>query len=130
MKSGIMEIGDIFVVNKSDRPGSEQFFNSLKSSIHYQTTKSLDSIRFIKTVATEEKGVEELYFTIKENIKRNSPDHSLNLLARKAWQLMAESRMKNVDQAALLSSIQKAIEAGNFNIYRFSEDYANEIFSK
>ena len=40
MKSGIMEIGDIFVVNKSDRPGAEQFLHSLKSSIHYQTNKA------------------------------------------------------------------------------------------
>ncbi len=30
MKSGIMEIGDIFVVNKSDRPGAEQFFTFIK----------------------------------------------------------------------------------------------------
>ena len=72
MKSGIMEIGDIFVVNKSDRPGAEQFFNSLKSSIHFQTAKPADEIRFVQTVATEEKGIEELYQAIKENIKKLS----------------------------------------------------------
>jgi LAO/AO transport system kinase len=129
MKSGIMEIGDIFVVNKSDRPGSEQFFNSLKSSIHYQTIKPVADIRFIQTVATEEKGIEELYFVIKENTKRNSPGLSPKFLARKAWQLIAENRMKNVDQVKLLEAIERAIGSGNFNIYRFSEAYAREILS-
>ncbi|HEY2348141.1 MAG TPA: methylmalonyl Co-A mutase-associated GTPase MeaB, partial [Puia sp.] len=65
MKSGFMEIGDIFVVNKSDRPGAEQFMTSLKSSIHYQTAKQTERIKFIQTVATEEKGIAELYKAIR-----------------------------------------------------------------
>src|SRR5450755_906063 len=77
MKSGIMEIGDIFVVNKSDRPGAEQFLTSLKSSIHYQTAKPMNEIHFIQTIATEEKGIPELYSVIKENIHRLSPHRSL-----------------------------------------------------
>src|SRR5579872_5557982 len=67
MKSGIMEIGDIFVVNKSDRPGAELFLHSLKSSIHYQTNKPVDEIKFIQTIATEEKGIAELYEAITEH---------------------------------------------------------------
>ena len=130
MKAGIMEIGDIFVVNKSDRPGSEQFFNSLKSSIHYQTSKPMDDIRFIQTVATEEKGIEELYFAIKENAKRNSPGLSPIILAQKVWQLIVESRMNNVDQVKLVAAIEKAIGSGNFNLYRFSEAYARGIFKE
>jgi LAO/AO transport system kinase len=130
MKSGIMEIGDIFVVNKSDRPGSEQFFNSLKSSFQYQTSKPVDAVRFIQTVATEEKGIEELYLTIKENTKRHSPGFSPGILAQKAWQLIAEGRMKNVDQVKLQEAIEKAIRSGNFNLYRFSDAYAREIFKE
>src|SRR5450432_3056352 len=68
MKSGILEIADIFIVNKSDRPGAKQFFLSLKSSIHYRTSKSTDELHFIQSVATEEKGITELYKVIKNNI--------------------------------------------------------------
>ena len=126
MKSGIMEIGDIFVVNKSDRPGAEQFFNSLKSSIHFQTAKPADEIRFVQTVATEEKGIEELYQAIKENIKKLSPDHSIKLLTQKAWRLIAEYRMRGINQDELIYSIEKAMKENDFNLYRFSETFARE----
>ena len=126
MKSGIMEIGDIFVVNKSDRPGAEQFFNSLKSSIHFQTAKPADEIRFVQSVATEEKGIEELYQAIKENIKKLSPDHSIKLLTQKAWRLIAEYRMRGINQDELIYSIEKAMKENDFNLYRFSETFARE----
>jgi len=126
MKSGIMEIGDIFVVNKSDRPGAEQFFNSLKSSIHFQTAKPADRIQFVQTVATEEKGIEELYQAIKENIKKLSPDHSIKLLTQKAWRLIAEYRMRGINQDELIYSIEKATKENDFNLYRFSETFARE----
>ena len=126
MKSGIMEIGDIFVVNKSDRPGADQFFNSLKSSIHFQTAKPADEIRFVQSVATEEKGIEELYQAIKENIKKLSPDHSIKLLTQKAWRLIAEYRMRGINQDELIYSIEKAMKENDFNLYRFSETFARE----
>jgi LAO/AO transport system kinase len=121
MKSGIMEIGDIFVVNKSDRPGAEQFLMSLKSSIHYQTAKPIEEIKFIQTIATEEKGMDELYRAIKENIHRLSPDRSLKLLTQKAWQLIASYRMRDLNAEDLLHSLEKAVTDPDFNIYRFAE---------
>ena len=123
MKSGIMEIGDIFVVNKSDRPGAEQFLTSLKSSIHYQTAKPPEEISFIQTIATEEKGVVELYNAIKENIHRLTPHRSLKLLTQKAWQLIAENRMSDIKKNELAISLEKAMAEPDFNLYRFAESY-------
>ena len=126
MKSGIMEIGDIFVVNKSDRPGAEQFLLSLKSSLHNQMAKSLDKIYFIPTVATEEKGVQELFQAIHDNIHRIPPHRSLKMLTQKAWQLISENRMRNVNMENLALSIEKAINEPDFNIYRFAESLGGE----
>jgi LAO/AO transport system kinase len=126
MKSGIMEIGDIFVVNKSDRPGAEQFLTSLKSSIHYQTSKRTDEIKFIQTIATEEKGVSELYKAIRENTARLSPDRSLNLLTQKAWQLISSYRMRNLDRNKLYHSLEQAATDPDFNIYRFAESVSEK----
>ena len=55
MKSGILEIADIFMVNKSDRPGAEQFFLSLKSSIHYRTSKSQMNCSLSKALQRKKK---------------------------------------------------------------------------
>jgi LAO/AO transport system kinase len=121
MKSGIMEIGDIFVVNKSDRPGAEQFLLSLKSSIHYQTPKSTDEIHFIQTIATENRGIAELYKVIRQNTHHISPDRSLKLLTQKAWQLVSDYRMRDMNMKELSSRIEKAMQEKDFNIYRFAE---------
>ncbi len=108
MKSGIMEIGDIFVVNKSDRPGAEQFLTSLKSSIHYQTAKRTDEIKFIQTIATEGKGITELYRAVGENTAKISPGRSLKLLTQKAWQLISSYRMRDLDSDKLYRSLEQA----------------------
>jgi len=60
MKAGLMEIGDIFVVNKCDRPGADQFANEIKQSAKYKTV--------IKTIANTNVGVGELYSYINNKI--------------------------------------------------------------
>jgi LAO/AO transport system kinase len=126
MKSGIMEIGDIFVVNKSDRPGAEQFLTSLKSSIHYQTNKGADEIKFIQTIATEEKGIAELYKAVMDNTARISPGRSLKLLTQKAWQLISSYRMRDLDNNTLYHSLEQAARDPDFNIYRFAESISGK----
>ena len=37
MKAGLMEIADLFVVNKSDRPGADRLVRELKTAIHYRS---------------------------------------------------------------------------------------------
>jgi LAO/AO transport system kinase len=58
IKSGIMEIGDIYVVNKADRPGADRFVKSLFDSMRDDHDRSRE---IIKTVATTGEGVEELF---------------------------------------------------------------------
>jgi LAO/AO transport system kinase len=49
MKSGLMEIADIFVVNKSDREGADTFANNLKKLVHQRP----QPIPVINTVADQ-----------------------------------------------------------------------------
>jgi LAO/AO transport system kinase len=66
IKAGIMEIADIFVINKSDREGAER----VEREIRVMQTLSIRSDAWtppiIKTVATESTGVPELAKTIAE----------------------------------------------------------------
>src|SRR6185295_13685444 len=56
IKSGIMEIADIFVVNKSDREGADRIIKNIKSSLHLRAQSDWD-IPVIKTIATQTEGV-------------------------------------------------------------------------
>lgn len=63
MKAGVMEIGDILVVNKADNPGADGAVNELRSMGYYQAVPSGDEmwqVPVLKTVARNAEGVEHL----------------------------------------------------------------------
>ena len=123
MKAGLMEIADIFVINKSDRPDSAIFERSLKLMLAPSFTKNAREVRIIKTTATEKKGIPELYEAIKNNLPQNE-EKRLYLLTEKAWQLLTQKKMKGVDKMKLRQSIEAGINDDNFNLYSFIENYA------
>ena len=96
MKAGLIEIGDIFVVNKSDRKGSEQLTERLKSlvNINRETNRSI-----FNTIAKEGKGIEELFNGIMK--KFAELEDNGNLLQRKIDRYKV--RVKNIIQNNLLS---------------------------
>ncbi len=58
MKSGILDIADILVVNKADLDGAEKTFRHLLSAVHLSSIKADTPV--MKTVATTGEGVVEL----------------------------------------------------------------------
>lgn len=44
MKAGLMEIADIFVVNKADRPGAERLLKEIKQAIHLRAGSALRDV--------------------------------------------------------------------------------------
>ncbi len=64
MKAGLMETGDIFVVNKCDRPGADLFAKDIREALH--TSAKGKEKRVVKTIATTNMGVGELFNAIRE----------------------------------------------------------------
>ena len=60
IKAGIMEIGDIFVVNKADREGADHVVTMIKAMLDLSPLTQTWQKPVIKTVATENCGVDEL----------------------------------------------------------------------
>jgi len=60
IKAGIMEIADIFVINKSDRDGAENVEREIRAMQSLATRKDGWTPPIVKTVASEGKGVSEL----------------------------------------------------------------------
>lgn len=62
MKAGLMEIGDIFVINKSDREGGDSLATALRTMLHLKMSNESDrEVPVVKTIASEDKGIDELY---------------------------------------------------------------------
>ena len=66
MKAGIMEIGDIFVVNKSDLVGADKTVRFLAQAVEFKTSGNWQP-RIIKTIATRRMGISELIKAIEEH---------------------------------------------------------------
>ncbi len=61
MKAGLIEIADIFVINKSDREGAHRLSSKLKNILHYFTKKSMKEPEVFNTCATTGEGIIQLY---------------------------------------------------------------------
>src|SRR5258708_34029916 len=59
MKAGLMEIADVFVVNKADRPGADGLAREIEASLHDGEGRQ-GAFRVIKCVATENQGIDAL----------------------------------------------------------------------
>jgi len=60
MKAGLMEIGDIFVLNKCDREGADRLEQQLRAMLQLAPARDAWRPAVVRTVATENKGVDEL----------------------------------------------------------------------
>jgi LAO/AO transport system kinase len=124
LKSGIMEIADIFVVNKCDREGADAFANHLKKLAHYRMGEDQWEIPVIQTMATDSRGIQALSDAIDLHQKLGISTHRKEqLLAEKAYRLIQRNRMKNVGMEALKQEIANEIQAGTFNLYRFAKKH-------
>ena len=130
MKAGLMEIADIFVVNKSDRPDADLFVKNLNLMLApaFNAPKPLKGltaeIPIIKTIASQKEGVTKLLDAINKRFDEQqvtSNDKRSWLLAEKAFHLIQQKRMADVSKAALKNKIETA--GKGFNLYQFINNY-------
>ena len=117
LKSGIMEIGDIFVINKSDQPNADGFAKTVEHLVHSRE-KSNWTPPVLKATATEENGMDEIINKIEEH-SAHSNDKKVFLLTEKAFKLIQNKRMKNIDKKKLQKEIESEIKKKDFNLYNF-----------
>jgi LAO/AO transport system kinase len=122
MKAGLMEIADIFVVNKADRPDADLFVSNLSLMLAPAFYSKNITIPIIKTVATTKQGINELYDAIVNQIAHSTLNEKRSwLLAEKAFFLISQKRMKGIDKNELKKEITK--EGKKFNLYEFIKGY-------
>lgn len=119
MKSGLMEIADIFVVNKSDRPDADLFMKTLKQVL---ASSQHSEIPVIKTIAIEHLGIDELFREIKDHKIRQN--RRIWLLAARAYHLIQQKRMQDISLKKLEGIIEEETNKHQFNLYSFIKRFA------
>jgi LAO/AO transport system kinase len=126
MKAGLMEIADVFVINKSDRPDADVFEKNLRHMLSPTFRAQLDvEIPVLKTVATAKKGLGPLLEAIEKKLASHlQSDRYVTLLTDKVWQLLAQKKMRPFDKNRLEQEIRTAMLDASFNLYAFVEQHA------
>jgi len=124
MKAGLMEIADIFVVNKSDRPEADLFVKNLRMMLAPAFHHTKTTIPVIKTVATTKTGLSELAFAIEQHqTEVHHSDRKAWLLTERGYQLIQRHRMNGISKNHIKEQIESNLLKGNFNLFTFIQQY-------
>jgi LAO/AO transport system kinase len=136
MKAGLMEIADFFVLNKSDRPGSQQAYTAIQTILmikDHDENSWLPNI--IKAVATENIGVEEIANEIDRHTNFMKDKNLFNSKREKQAKVrikeIVEHKLKDelwseTGENSLNLSLQKVV-LGGFSPYLIAEEIIEEF---
>lgn len=136
MKAGLMEIADFFVLNKSDRPGSQQSYTALQTILMIKDhDKNSWLPNIIKTVAAENKGIEEIANEIKRHKIFMAEKNLFTLKREKQTKVRIKEIVEHILKDKLWSetgenslnlSIEKVV-LGNLSPYQIAEEIIEEF---
>lgn len=121
MKSGLMEVADIFVVNKSDRPDANAFASHIQQMLleNHATETSV-----VQTIASQKEGIGALVKAIQQHQSiAHQQSSKQRLMLSKTMQLIVAKKMQQLDHARIESDLAKAMQTSSFNIFEFAKKY-------
>jgi len=121
IKAGIMEIGDVFAINKADREGVLRTQKELEALLSLAHRPDMWNPPIVKTVATENKGIEDLSAAIGAymEFQRSGTQNSERRKAIARW------RLTELLQEKLLSDLLSRNGTGE-KLERLSADIASK----
>jgi LAO/AO transport system kinase len=125
MKAGLLEIADVFVVNKADRPEADKLYQNLRILAHERAGKERET-PVLKTIASDGTGVKELAAAIEDQLNsvQGHSDRQRYLLLEKSYRLIQSARMAKLSRDVLSKAMQEAMQREGFNIYAFAAQMA------
>lgn len=122
IKSGIVEIADIFVVNKSDREGADILVKNISLALHERPQHQWN-IPVIKTNAAGNEGIKMLLKKIDLHVEHIDMNKKQQLLAEHLYRIIQNMRMQNLNPEMLLQKIKSARNTGSVNLYKIAKEF-------
>ena len=135
IKAGIMEIGDVFVINKADREGVLRTQKELEALLALAHREDMWEPPIVKTIATESKGIEDLAAAIDScrEFQASSGNNSERKRSIARWRLLELLREKLLSRAlsengteARLEELTRAIAEKRMDPYTAVEEILNQ----
>jgi LAO/AO transport system kinase len=110
IKAGIMEVADVFAINKADQPGAERLEQEIRF-MQSLTHSSENSASVCRVTATTGEGAEDLLASIESHFKRHrSPEHQTERWVFRLHDMLRESLMAAIPQDELVSCAGRVAE--------------------
>lgn len=136
MKAGLMEIADLFVLNKCDRPGSQQAYTALQTILMIKEHDENSWLpKIVKAVASENKGVDEIAeevekhksFLIGKNLFQIKRQNQAKLRIKEIVESKLREKLWSEDRENLLNSSLKKVILGNSSPYHIAEEILQQF---
>ena len=126
MKAGLMEIGDIFVLNKADREGADRLEQQLQAMLQLASDRYGWHSEIARTIATEGKGVPELVEAIARfrkhaesvpELRQRETDHWRRRIVEMVETRLLDSLLSRSDNQARLDTLAAQVAARKTDPY-------------
>lgn len=136
MKAGLMEIADLFVLNKCDRPGSQQAYTALQTILMIKEHDENSWLpKIVKAIASENKGIDEIAeeiekhksFLISKNLFQIKRQNQAKLRIKEIVESKLREKLWSEDRENLLNSSLKKVVLGNSSPYHIAEEILQQF---
>jgi LAO/AO transport system kinase len=114
MKAGLMEIADIFAVNKADRPGADFVVADLMAMLHQSPKQSWWQVPVVPTQAANDVGITDLYQQIEKHYE--ALQQTGRLAQRRQKQRRADL-LRNIENTVTTQIMQLVVGDDQLNQY-------------
>jgi LAO/AO transport system kinase len=134
IKAGIMEIGDVFVVNKADRDGADRMVQSIEMNLSLNTYHDGDwRPPVLKTVATAGTGIDGVWHSIDafSSAQAQTRGRRLERQRTRFRQVVADACMRHVEQRLPEGEFEQAVErvaSRQTDAYSAAEEMLRAVF--
>jgi LAO/AO transport system kinase len=144
MKAGLMEIADIFIVNKADREGAEKMVSDLKGMVELNEYRDTDwKVPVLLSQANQDVGIDEIYDELNRHkahvdTHTNSGERKAKIRRRHFMEILGYRFVKKLEMLAHedepFQSCLKQVQQEDANPYRIAkrlfqdEDFAKKVF--
>ncbi|MFA3781978.1 methylmalonyl Co-A mutase-associated GTPase MeaB [Melioribacteraceae bacterium 4301-Me] len=134
MKAGLMEIADIFVLNKGDRPGADSAITSLKTMIALKDHNSESWLPpIIKTIAQENHGINDVIeginnhrkFLINHDFLNKKREENIKIRVKEIVEEFIKQEIWNTQRLNELNNEIKKAVIGKSSPYQIAENLIN-----
>jgi LAO/AO transport system kinase len=104
LKAGIMEIADVFVINKADLPGSDKLERELKASMSLAHRPDGWTPAIVATVATEGKGVAEVWTAVEDCARATDAGRAAQIWSGRLREMLRDRLLDRVPPEEFLAA--------------------------